>query len=152
MMAHNTTVQLGGNAFLMCKVAGVDRVGVNWVCFWCWFSSLLLFECPEFIHQSLPNNIQLRWIILSRNIYINLAPILFFFCFKFCWKYFCSDSVHLFWIVHKLCVTQHIQMFIALKRNRHQNKFSAKMQEIVRRKASFVVNVCMCISVEIIKT
>ncbi|XP_055311234.1 lachesin isoform X3 [Sitodiplosis mosellana] len=30
MMAHNTTVQLGGNAFLMCKVAGVDRVGVNW--------------------------------------------------------------------------------------------------------------------------
>ncbi|XP_031640852.1 zwei Ig domain protein zig-8 [Contarinia nasturtii] len=29
MMAHNTTVQLGGNAFLMCKVAGVDRVGVG---------------------------------------------------------------------------------------------------------------------------
>lgn len=35
MMAHNTTVQLGGTAFLMCKVAGVDRVGVNWVCYWC---------------------------------------------------------------------------------------------------------------------
>lgn len=33
MMAHNTTVQLGGTAFLVCKVAGVDRVGVNWVCF-----------------------------------------------------------------------------------------------------------------------
>lgn len=31
MMAHNTTVQLGGTAFLVCKVAGVDRVGVNWV-------------------------------------------------------------------------------------------------------------------------
>ncbi|XP_037035058.1 zwei Ig domain protein zig-8 isoform X1 [Bradysia coprophila] len=30
MMAHNTTVQLGGTAFLVCKVAGVDRVGVNW--------------------------------------------------------------------------------------------------------------------------
>lgn len=32
MMAHNTTVQLGGTGFLVCKVAGVDRVGVNWVC------------------------------------------------------------------------------------------------------------------------
>lgn len=32
-MAHNTTVQLGGTAFLVCKVSGVDRVGVNWVCF-----------------------------------------------------------------------------------------------------------------------
>ncbi|XP_065368315.1 hemicentin-1 isoform X2 [Calliphora vicina] len=31
MMAHNTTVQLGGTAFLVCKVSGVDRVGVNWV-------------------------------------------------------------------------------------------------------------------------
>ncbi|XP_055918603.1 uncharacterized protein LOC129950706 [Eupeodes corollae] len=30
MMAHNTTVQLGGTAFLICKVSGVDRVGVNW--------------------------------------------------------------------------------------------------------------------------
>ncbi|XP_037827442.1 zwei Ig domain protein zig-8 isoform X1 [Lucilia sericata] len=30
MMAHNTTVQLGGTAFLVCKVSGVDRVGVNW--------------------------------------------------------------------------------------------------------------------------
>ncbi|XP_061503626.1 uncharacterized protein LOC1276929 isoform X1 [Anopheles gambiae] len=30
VMAHNTTVQLGGVAFLVCKVAGVDRVGVNW--------------------------------------------------------------------------------------------------------------------------
>ncbi|KAM7344601.1 defective proboscis extension response 12 isoform 2-T16 [Cochliomyia hominivorax] len=29
-MAHNTTVQLGGTAFLVCKVSGVDRVGVNW--------------------------------------------------------------------------------------------------------------------------
>lgn len=33
LMAHNTTVQLGGTAFLVCKVSGVDRVGVNWVCF-----------------------------------------------------------------------------------------------------------------------
>lgn len=32
MMAHNITVQLGGTAFLVCKVSGVDRVGVNWVC------------------------------------------------------------------------------------------------------------------------
>ncbi|XP_037941857.1 uncharacterized protein LOC119674773 [Teleopsis dalmanni] len=31
MMAHNTTVQLGGTAFLVCKVSGVDRVGVNWI-------------------------------------------------------------------------------------------------------------------------
>ncbi|XP_050743124.1 uncharacterized protein LOC108026473 isoform X6 [Drosophila biarmipes] len=30
LMAHNTTVQLGGTAFLVCKVSGVDRVGVNW--------------------------------------------------------------------------------------------------------------------------
>ncbi|XP_033149141.1 uncharacterized protein LOC108596860 [Drosophila busckii] len=30
LMAHNTTVQLGGTAFLVCKVTGVDRVGVNW--------------------------------------------------------------------------------------------------------------------------
>lgn len=46
MMAHNSSCQLGGTAFLMCKVAGVDRVGVNWVCYWCWFSSLLLsLEC-----------------------------------------------------------------------------------------------------------
>uniref|UniRef100_A0A182IN06 Uncharacterized protein n=1 Tax=Anopheles atroparvus TaxID=41427 RepID=A0A182IN06_ANOAO len=28
VMAHNTTVQLGGVAFLVCKVAGVDRVGM----------------------------------------------------------------------------------------------------------------------------
>jgi hypothetical protein len=31
-MAHNTTVQLGGAAFLVCRVAGADRVGVSWVC------------------------------------------------------------------------------------------------------------------------
>lgn len=41
MMAHNTTVQLGGTAFLVCKVAGVDRVGVNWVC----FGVLCIFLC-----------------------------------------------------------------------------------------------------------
>lgn len=44
MMAHNTTVQLGGTAFLVCKVAGVDRVGVNWVCFWCFFSWCFWFN------------------------------------------------------------------------------------------------------------
>uniref|UniRef100_A0A1I8QCP5 Ig-like domain-containing protein n=1 Tax=Stomoxys calcitrans TaxID=35570 RepID=A0A1I8QCP5_STOCA len=33
MMAHNTTVQLGGTAFLVCKVSGVDRVGnqISWI-------------------------------------------------------------------------------------------------------------------------
>uniref|UniRef100_A0A1B0GMX4 Uncharacterized protein n=1 Tax=Phlebotomus papatasi TaxID=29031 RepID=A0A1B0GMX4_PHLPP len=30
MFAHNTTVQLGGTAFLVCKVSGIDRVGANW--------------------------------------------------------------------------------------------------------------------------
>ena len=30
--SQNLTVQLGGTAFLVCKVPGVDRVGVNWVC------------------------------------------------------------------------------------------------------------------------
>ncbi|XP_037731812.1 zwei Ig domain protein zig-8 isoform X4 [Drosophila subpulchrella] len=32
-MAHNTTVQLGGTAFLVCKVSGVDRVGnqISWI-------------------------------------------------------------------------------------------------------------------------
>uniref|UniRef100_A0A182QVU8 Immunoglobulin V-set domain-containing protein n=1 Tax=Anopheles farauti TaxID=69004 RepID=A0A182QVU8_9DIPT len=29
VMAHNTTVQLGGVAFLVCKVAGVDRMYTN---------------------------------------------------------------------------------------------------------------------------
>lgn len=29
--SQNLTVQLGGTAFLVCKVPGVDRVGVNWV-------------------------------------------------------------------------------------------------------------------------
>lgn len=40
MMAHNTTVQLGGTAFLVCKVAGVDRVGVYLL-----FDYLVLFCC-----------------------------------------------------------------------------------------------------------
>ncbi|XP_037731811.1 zwei Ig domain protein zig-8 isoform X3 [Drosophila subpulchrella] len=33
LMAHNTTVQLGGTAFLVCKVSGVDRVGnqISWI-------------------------------------------------------------------------------------------------------------------------
>jgi len=31
--SQNLTVQLGGTAFLVCKVPGVDRVGVNWVSF-----------------------------------------------------------------------------------------------------------------------
>ncbi|XP_055630047.1 zwei Ig domain protein zig-8 isoform X2 [Toxorhynchites rutilus septentrionalis] len=31
MMAHNTTVQLGGVAFLVCKVAGVDRNQISWI-------------------------------------------------------------------------------------------------------------------------
>ncbi|XP_037035059.1 zwei Ig domain protein zig-8 isoform X2 [Bradysia coprophila] len=31
MMAHNTTVQLGGTAFLVCKVAGVDRNQISWI-------------------------------------------------------------------------------------------------------------------------
>lgn len=29
LMAHNATVQLGGTAFLVCKVAGIDRVSIN---------------------------------------------------------------------------------------------------------------------------
>jgi hypothetical protein len=29
--SQNLTVQLGGTAFLVCKVPGVDRIGVNWV-------------------------------------------------------------------------------------------------------------------------
>uniref|UniRef100_A0A9I3MII9 Ig-like domain-containing protein n=1 Tax=Anopheles merus TaxID=30066 RepID=A0A9I3MII9_ANOME len=31
VMAHNTTVQLGGVAFLVCKVAGVDRNQISWI-------------------------------------------------------------------------------------------------------------------------
>ncbi|XP_055530417.1 zwei Ig domain protein zig-8 isoform X2 [Wyeomyia smithii] len=31
VMAHNTTVQLGGVAFLVCKVAGVDRSQISWI-------------------------------------------------------------------------------------------------------------------------
>ncbi|KAL9913889.1 hemicentin-2 isoform X3 [Glossina fuscipes] len=31
MMAHNTTVQLGGTAFLVCKVSGVDRNQISWI-------------------------------------------------------------------------------------------------------------------------
>lgn len=88
MMAHNTTVQLGGNAFLMCKVAGVDRVGVNWVCYWCWFSSFLL-ECPldlshSHIHKLLTlerKKLHLRdWFVLSRIIYRTLNTLLFLLC------------------------------------------------------------------------
>ncbi|EDW49541.1 GM16524 [Drosophila sechellia] len=30
-MAHNTTVQLGGTAFLVCKVSGVDRNQISWI-------------------------------------------------------------------------------------------------------------------------
>lgn len=37
--SQNLTVQLGGTAFLVCKVPGVDRVGVNWV-------SWKLLVCP----------------------------------------------------------------------------------------------------------
>lgn len=51
MMAHNTTVQLGGNAFLMCKVAGIDRVGVNWVCLLVLiFHFFILLECLSCRH------------------------------------------------------------------------------------------------------
>ncbi|XP_037731813.1 lachesin isoform X3 [Drosophila suzukii] len=31
LMAHNTTVQLGGTAFLVCKVSGVDRNQISWI-------------------------------------------------------------------------------------------------------------------------
>ncbi|XP_055611873.1 hemicentin-1 isoform X2 [Uranotaenia lowii] len=31
VMAHNTTVQLGGVAFLVCKVAGADRNQISWI-------------------------------------------------------------------------------------------------------------------------
>lgn len=55
MMAHNTTVQLGGTAFLVCKVAGVDRVGVNWVC----FGVLCIFLCL-YIRSFLETSIKLE--------------------------------------------------------------------------------------------
>lgn len=76
-MAHNTTVQLGGNAFLMCKVAGnnnIDRVGVNWVCYWCWFSSLL---SGMSLDLSPNKNIYLHFhdlFILSRKFSVLTAP------------------------------------------------------------------------------
>ncbi|XP_063701036.1 hemicentin-2-like [Culicoides brevitarsis] len=31
LMAHNATVQLGGTAFLVCKVAGIDRNQITWI-------------------------------------------------------------------------------------------------------------------------
>lgn len=57
LMAHNTTVQLGGTAFLVCKVSGVDRVGVNWVCF---FSLIVPLRTARKLPHSTSSSVQFR--------------------------------------------------------------------------------------------
>lgn len=55
--SQNTTVQLGGTAFLVCKVPGVDRVGVNWVSFFLFHYSRLNSHFSEKSNDSLSRNI-----------------------------------------------------------------------------------------------